>query len=285
MVFPLLLSLAALAAAGLGANAWAERRLMRPSPRYPRPPNPAAAPGGLRLVCAGDSLTHGNLSADYVAPLAARLAPRGLAVFNAGINADLAETLLARLDDIIAARPDFVTVLVGSNDVNATMRPADLRQYRRLGKLRGPEPPSAATFETNLTAIVRRLRAETTARVALLSLPPMSEDLAHVANQRADRYSQIIRDVAQAEGVAYLPLRERLLAELRRHPGRPRIRFEQTTRLVRLALLRHYLLRQSWDQIAAANGCHFLTDNLHLNTPAAAIIEQLMSEWVTGEAG
>lgn len=264
------------------ANVWAERRLLRPDRRYPVPPGPAAAgaSAGRRLVCAGDSLTHGNMSAPYVAPLAARLAPAGVEVFNAGINADLAETLLARLNDVVAARPDFVTVLVGSNDVNATMSPADERQYRRLGKLRGPVPPSAATFRQNLTAIVRRLRTETTARVALFSLPPMSEDLGHEANRRAEAYSAIIREVAAAENVAYLPLREQLTAQLRAHPGRPRVRFEQTTRLVRLAVVQHYVLRQSWDRIAAGHGCRFLTDNLHLNTAAAAVITELIAEWV-----
>ena len=282
MIFSLLLGLAALGGLGLALNALAERLLLRPDARYPRPPVPAAAPGTTRLVCAGDSLTHGNLSAPYVPGLAARLAPRGVEVFNAGINADLAETLLARLPDVLAARPGFVAVLVGTNDVNATLSPADLAQYRRRGKLRGPELPAPATFRQNLAEIVRQLRAAGS-RVALLSLPPMGEDLTHEANRRADHYSALIAGVAAAHGAAYLPLRERLLAGLRARPGRPRVHFEQTTALVRLAVLRHYLLRQSWDQIAARLGHRFLTDNLHLNTAGAAAIAELVAAWVEGE--
>ena len=283
MLLPLVLGLAGLAVGGLLLNAWAERQLLQPDAHYPPPTLPPAAPGVVRLVCAGDSLTHGNMSAPYVPAVAARLAPRGVMVFNAGINADLAETLLARFDDVVATRPDYVVILVGSNDVNATLSPADLAQYRRRRKLCAPEPPSAATFRRHLTALLHRLHRETTARVALLSLPPMGENLAHEANRRAEAYSAIIREVAAAEGAAYLPLRERLVAELRARPGQPRVHFGQTTRLIRTAVLRHYVLGQSWDRIAASHGCRFLTDNLHLNSAAAAIVADLVAVWVEQE--
>ena len=256
---------------------------MQPDARYPQPPLPPAAPGVLHLVCAGDSLTHGNMSAPYVPNVAARLAAHGVEVFNAGINADLAETLLARLDDVVAARPDFVSLLIGTNDINAALGPADLARYRSRGKLRAPEPPSPATFRRHLTALLHRLRAETPARVALISLPPLGENLGHDANRRADEYSAIIREVARAEGVAYLPLREQLLAELRARPGRAQADFGRTTRLIRLAMLRHYLLGHSWDRIAARLGHRFLTDNLHLNGPAAAILADLVAAWVERE--
>ena len=283
MLLPLVLGLAGLAVGGLLLNAWAERQLLQPDAHYPPPTLPPAAPGVVRLVCAGDSLTHGNMSAPYVPHVAARLVPPGVEVFNAGINADLAETLLARLDDVVAARPDFVSVLIGTNDINAALSPADLARYRSRGKLRAPEPPSPATFRRHLTALVHRLRAETPAQVALISLPPLGENLDHDANRRANEYSAIIREVARAEGVAYLPLREQLLAELRARPGRAQADFGRTTLLIRLAMLRHYLLGHSWDRIAARLGHRFLTDNLHLNGPAAAILADLVASWVERE--
>lgn len=283
MLLPLVLGLAGLAVGGLLLNAWAERQLLQPDAHYPPPTLPPAAPGVVRLVCAGDSLTHGNMSAPYVPGVAARLAAHGVEVFNAGINADLAETLLARLDDVVAARPDFVSVLIGTNDINAALSPADLARYRSRGKLRAPEPPSPATFRRHLTALVHRLRAETPAQVALISLPPLGENLDHDANRRANEYSAIIREVARAEGVAYLPLREQLLAELRARPGRAQADFGRTTLLIRLAMLRHYLLGHSWDRIAARLGHRFLTDNLHLNGPAAAILADLVASWVERE--
>ncbi|UYZ62281.1 SGNH/GDSL hydrolase family protein [Hymenobacter weizhouensis] len=285
MLLPILLGVGTAGAGLLALSAWAERRLLRPDAHYPRPPVPAAAPGTRRLVCAGDSLTHGNMSASYVAPLAARLAPAGVEVLNAGINADLTHTLLRRLDDVVAARPDFVSLLIGTNDVNATLGPGQLRHYRRLGKLTPAEQPSPEAYRQNLTQLLRRLRQETTARVAVLSLPPLGEDLHHEANRRADHYCAIIREVAQAEGATYLSLRERLQELLHQQPSHPRVRFEQTTRLIRLAVVQHYGLGQSWDQIAAGHGCRFLTDNLHLNTAGAAVIEELIAGWVEQQLG
>ena len=272
-----------MAVGGLFFNRWAERRLLRPDTSYPYPTLAPAAPGTVRLVCAGDSLTHGNMGAPYLPALATRLGPHGVEVYNAGINADLVETLLARLDDVVAARPDFVSILIGTNDINAALSSASLARYASRGKLRGPQPPSPATFRHHLTALVRRLRAETSARVALVSLPPLGEDLAHEVNCRAGAYCAIIREVARAEGAAYLPLREQLVAELRARPGRATADFGRTTALIRLAMLRHYLLGHGWDRIAASHGHRFLTDNLHLNGPAAAILADLVAGWVEGE--
>ena len=283
MLLVITLGLAGLAVGGLFLNTWAERRLVQPDARYPHPPLAPAGPGQARLVCAGDSLTHGNMGAPYVPGVAARLAPCGVQVFNAGINADLAETLLARLDDVVAARPDFVTILVGTNDINAALSPADQARYQSRGKLCAPEPPSPATFRRHLTALVRRLRAETPARVALLSLPPLGENLAHDLNRRAEEYTAIIREVARAEGASYLPLREQLVAELRARPGRAQANYSQTIKFIRLSMLRHYLLGHSWDRIAASHGHRFLTDNLHLNGPAAAIVADLVANWVERE--
>ncbi len=57
-------------------------------------------PGIRRIVCAGDSLTHGTVSFDYVGALRARLGP-GVEVLNAGANGDLAFNLAARLVAVV----------------------------------------------------------------------------------------------------------------------------------------------------------------------------------------
>lgn len=270
-----LISAVLLLLAALASLLWGESRLYRPNARYPRPE--VAISGKTRLVCAGDSITHGNVSASYV-ELLARNHP-DWQVFNAGINSDLAETLLRRLDDVVSVNPDLVTVLIGTNDVNATLSRASLLSYRRRGKTAGT--PDADQYRRNLTAIVRRLKAETSARIALLSLPPMGEDLAHEANRRADVYSAIIREIAEAEGVAYLPLRERMKAELVANPSKPTIRFEETVSTVFVAALLRHVLGWDYDRIAARYGNHLLTDNLHLNTRGAALVAEAIESFVS----
>ncbi len=248
-----------------------EARLYRPDARYPRPE--AVIPGKPCLICAGDSLTHGNISANYVELLARQLPD--WQVFNAGINSDLAETLLRRLDDVVAVKPNVVTVLIGTNDVNATLSRAALRSYHRHGKTTGQ--PDHGRFRRNLTDVVRRLKTETTARIALLSLPPMGEDLTHEANHRADFYSKLIREIAKTEGVTYLPLRERMTAELRLQPSRSAIRFEETISAVFVAALLRHVFGWSYDRIAARHDHRFLTDTLHLNSAGAALVAELVA--------
>jgi hypothetical protein len=54
------------------------------------------APGKRRVICAGDSLTHGVVSFDYVGALRKRLGTE-TEVLNAGLNGDLAFNLGERL--------------------------------------------------------------------------------------------------------------------------------------------------------------------------------------------
>ena len=57
------------------------------------------------VVCAGDSITHGVVSANYVEILERRFAADGYEFVNVGINGHLAYNLLGRLDDVVACRP------------------------------------------------------------------------------------------------------------------------------------------------------------------------------------
>jgi lysophospholipase L1-like esterase len=132
------------------------------------PPRPLA-------VCAGDSITRGAASVNYVDMLASRLPDWDFV--NAGVNSELAYNLALRLDPIIELQPEAVTILIGSNDVNATFGLHSALGYYALQRL--PERPNLLFYTENLTLIVRRLKKETKARIALLSLPPIGEEIGH----------------------------------------------------------------------------------------------------------
>ena len=84
------------------------------------------------------------------------------------MNGDLAWNGLQRLDRVIADQPDFVTILIGTNDVNATMSERNRLRYRAFNHL-PIEQPTLAWYEENLRAIVggcsRRRTAELGAAV------------------------------------------------------------------------------------------------------------------------
>lgn len=68
-----------------------------------------------RLVaCAGDSITRGQSSANWVDILQRRFAADGYQFVNAGIDGDPAWNVLQRIDDVVHCQPDAVTLQVGT---------------------------------------------------------------------------------------------------------------------------------------------------------------------------
>ncbi|HOG06509.1 MAG: SGNH/GDSL hydrolase family protein [Syntrophales bacterium] len=241
---------------------------------------PAAKPGARVVVCAGDSLTHGAVSVNYVELLGRTFRDGGYEFVNAGVNSSLAYNLNRRLEDIIRCDPDYVTILIGSNDANASL--GDPTARRLIRKMKLPRRPDRAWFRSNLVAVCEELKARTHARIALLSLPPIGEDVDSVAFRRAAEYSGIIKEVARSQNVDYLPLNEAMTAGIRARGQKPTLSHTGDTQLpLYAALAKHYLLRQSYDDISAGNGFLYLTDLLHLNTRGATLVAGFIGEFIT----
>lgn len=95
----------------------------------------------------------------------------------------------------MACGPDTVTLLVGTNDVRNGV---PVKQYSE-----------------NLGAIVDRVRTRTSARIALMSLPPLGEDLNADINHRLDAYNAAIKETANRTHATYLPVHEEMADILR----------------------------------------------------------------------
>jgi acyl-CoA thioesterase I len=230
------------------------------------------------LLCAGDSITHGVLSSNYLDPLRARLGG-GVEIVNAGINGNLAWNVLQRLDDIVACRPDAVTLLVGTNDVLASLGPSWESMYRRQQHI--PGTPNLTWYVENLRAIIDRLHAETDARLAILDLPPLGEDLDSETNGRILDYNAALREIAADAGVQVLPLHDHLVALLPEGHSPPP--FTGRRDLMGSAMARRFLRRRTWDEVSAEHGLAVLTDHVHLNDRAAAVLAGLIESWLASE--
>lgn len=226
------------------------------------------------VACVGDSITHGSASANYVDLLRRRLSPDGFAFVNAGVNGDLAWNVLQRLDAVIACRPDVVTLLVGTNDVNAT-RDEESQDFYRGGK-KLPQPATLEWYVANVAAILDRLRAETDARVVVLDLPFLGEDLGSEMNRRVDDYNAALREVCAARDVPCLPLHDGLVALLP-PDHRPPPGVSDRMLMVR-STMSHLLLRRSWDEVSRRNGLAVLTDHVHLNQRGATVVADLVAD-------
>jgi lysophospholipase L1-like esterase len=236
------------------------------------------------VVCIGDSLTHGRTSSNYVALLQDRFRPKGYRFVNAGINGDLAYNVLQRLEAVIACQPSWITLLVGTNDVYAALSTANAHETMEQMDL--PERPTREVFRRYLTEICLQLRNATAAPMALLSLPPLGEDPSHRAFQMTADYSRIIQAVAHETGNTYLPLHERLRVYLEKQPDRPGPSFGDYRDGLDLSVkFRRFLLKQSFDTISRRNGFSLLTDFFHLNEAGAAVVADMVAEFImAGEA-
>ncbi len=220
------------------------------------------------VVCLGDSLTNGRVSANYVEMLARRL--EGFSFINAGVNKELSYNVLQRVAHCIESEPGAVTVLVGTNDANASLDDAYAR--RAMKNLNLPRQPTPSWFQQNLKELVDQLQSGTDAKIALLSIPPIGEDLTHRSVQRAGEYSEIIREVAVRAGVGYLPLHETMINDLAQNPSSPRNPYDRWRYVVYKGLFQRKVLRMTLDGISEANGFHLLTDFIHLNTRGAGMV-------------
>jgi len=229
-----------------------------------------------RIVFAGDSLTCGNMSADYT-DLVENALGESYEYINAGVNADLSYNLLQRLDEIIACQPDFVSILIGTNDANATLSKRNKEIYSKLKNL--PHPPSIFEYEENLVKIIDKLQANTKSHIAIVSMPTLGEDLQDKKHHHLQEYVAIVKRVAEKKEVAYLEFYETQKEFLEKNIQKPKKNRDQH-KLIELAMLQHYVFGRSWDAISKTHGFLTLTDYIHLNSWGAKTIALLVQNWV-----
>lgn len=256
--------------------AWLYRKVSKHIPEnYPNAKNRQQIDVSKKiLVCFGDSNTHGNVSYNWVNDLSSQLTD--YQVFNTGINSDLTYTLLHRIDDVIACKPNFITILIGTNDVNATMGKVMEKRYQDLGRISKDTSPNFEDFKKNYIEIIGHLKTKTQAKIAVMSLPVMGEDLAHEANQKADKYSEFVKQLATDEQLIYLPVREKQKEFLQKNPQPLKYTFEDTYKLLNFSVISYYLLGKSWDETSAKHGFQLTPDNLHQNSIAGGMIRDLV---------
>ena len=239
-------------------------------------------PGQAIVACLGASATDAAGSYDWIADLARRPENASLRFYRFAEGGDLAYNGLQRVAAISASQPDYVIVLLGENDVLALISP-QVAQFDRLTK-HLPVQPTPEWYRENMQVIVRRLKRDTSARIALCSLIPIGEDpvaqhpFQAAANQRIEEYSAILKDLACQEEVSYLPLYERLRDLIRASPGRAFTSFN--FRAFYRDAFRQFVLHKSNDEIGQLNGWRFHRDGIHLNSRSGTLLADLAQEFL-----
>jgi hypothetical protein len=119
---------------------------------------------------------------------------------------------------VIQCNPNKVVVLISGGEVICTISATRDRVFRIWKRLL--QKHSRKWFEDNIRQIVSRLKNETTAQIALCSLPLVGEDPDSEVNRRSREYSTIIKQIARDENVTYIPFYERMHKQVVASPGR-----------------------------------------------------------------
>jgi len=236
------------------------------------------------VACVGSSTTASKGTYRWIAELESRPQNSRFRFVNLGVGGDLSFDIVRRLRRVIAAQPDRIIILIGTNDILAGVFP----NFRRIIRVwKGlPAEPTVRRFEWNLALITRRLRQETNARIALSSLAPLGEDLYSSdpvqsrLNDLSAAFSGVIRDVALREGTYYIPFYESFCDQLvRSRAARPFTRFSLPS-FYRDYLFRELILRRSFDDISQINGWEFHIDGIHLNTRGGRILTEAVQQFL-----
>lgn len=236
------------------------------------------------VVCLGDSLTRGNLSADWVADLRQRLTDNHReeegqpAVINAGVNMQCVKNVLGRLDEVTACKPSHVTVLVGTNDLKAMGSSFEGWLYRVFGNIK--KVPTVEEYERDLVEIRDRLVASG-ANVALVSPPVLGEDINCEANVRAAAFAEIVKRVAKEGGshCSYLPLFEETSADLPSDGGRPYDGFRFFWWLCLLCFDMH-VFKRDLAEVQRERNLGVTLDLVHLGPRAANTLADMTASFI-----
>lgn len=261
------------------------------------------------LLCLGDSLTHGNASANITPQIPFKLSSTlglppptegkfffdPLWVVNAGQNYLTTYNILhERLHSALSCYPDFIYLMIGTNDVLVMQSQSSLtaRFIKHINQLpqEGEEASiTMETFERNYTQILNHLwQSSPLSQVGVCTLPPMGENLDAPQNRLIREANEIIQKVAaSASGkVQVIDVYGRLEAILEKKKGKGSPVSWQLPIFILMAPL-HYLVPGgffTWNRLSAVFGNTVLLDGLHLNDRGRDQVVDATVDWLVGQA-
>ena len=269
------------------------------------------------LLCLGDSLTHGNCSASYTPEIPYQLSMKlGLPipssdknhaatftepiyVVNGGQNSITSHTLLHEkmIPYMNMIRPDYVLILIGTNDIQALCRPQLMGSFLRYIN-RIPENPTLIQFEQNLRQMIHYILNEEDdddnknsisyisphVQLGICTLPPLGENLNSYSNQMIRHANRIIERLVSETAttcarITLIPLYQELETVILQKKWKYSLPYD----IWWIAGMIMYPLYHiphgsvfSWNTLSYMMGHIVMSDGLHFNERGRDILVQLM---------
>ena len=230
------------------------------------------------VVCCGDSITHGHIGYDWVSSL--RDKDDSKIYINAGINADLTWNLNQRLDDIIKHNPDYITILIGTNDAIGS-QPVKLIQDYYIQTKNLPQVPSIKWFEEQIEIFVKEVKENTSAKIAITTLPWLGEQKDASIINVIKNHNKIIKRIAVQYDLFILDLFSKFKEQIASNDSIPYTTSEFRRLRGLRAVILYYIFGWTWTKIGKKYKLKLLCDHIHLNEKGGDLMEQLAKEFLS----
>jgi len=231
------------------------------------------------IACIGDSLTHGNIGQSWVDYLREEF-PNDI-FLNEGINANTSWQVLQRLEPIFECKPDLIILMIGTNDALGSFDVDSGLRYKKNNNL--PEVPSFEKYREHLLEIINKIGLSS--KFAICTLPPIGENKDSEVNQYVNKFNDYIKFVADDKNLSLLTVSESLWFEIQSRKYQLKADYNPKSfpllRRIFGGVFHHYLLKQSWNDIAKAKGQWILFDQIHLNERGAEIVFKLAKKFIS----
>lgn len=139
-------------------------------------------------------------------------------------------------------------MLLGANDVNGSMdSPAALEYYRKNKNL--PQDPTLAWYVECMKEIIDQLKTQTKAKITIISIPILGENLNHEANKKVIEYNVALQNLCKENNIGYIDFHVKQVEYLLKYPPANPQSLPIEFSIIKKAILRRFLLRQGWDTI------------------------------------
>ena len=229
------------------------------------------------VVCCGDSITHGHIGYDWVSTL--RKQDESKIYINAGINADLTWNLNQRVDDIIKHNPDYITILIGTNDAIGSQNIKHIQDYYVSTKGL-PQLPHIDWYASELEKFIIEIKSKTNAKIAISTLSWLGEQPKAEIISVIKLHNNIIRTLSDKYELTLIDLFKQFDEIIDINNSVPYTTSEWRRLIGLRAVILHYVFGWSWSRIGRKYKLKLLCDHIHLNEKAGAMLQQSMKEFI-----
>ena len=229
------------------------------------------------VVFCGDSITHGHIGYDWVSAL--RKKDDSKIYINAGINADLTWNLNERVDNIIKHNPDYITILIGTNDAIGSQNIKHIQDYYVSTKGL-PRLPHIDWYRSELERFITTVTVQTDAKIAISTLPWLGEQSNAEIITVVKDHNDIIRSLSKKYNLTLIDLFKNFEDSIDSNNSVPYTTTEWRRLRGLRAVILHYVFGWSWNRTGKKYRLKLLCDHIHLNEKSGAIFQNLMEDFI-----